>query len=57
MDKELLEGTVQVNCDHEKQGLYNERFFDILNGFELVFTRCIDCHKVVGLEAKKFETS
>jgi len=51
-EKELVE-TGQVNCSH-KQRLYNQRCFDILNGFELNFTRCIDCHKIVSLEAKKF---
>ncbi len=41
-------------CDHDLEKTYTERCFDILNGFELIFTRCINCHKIVSLEAKKF---
>jgi len=53
MDEEKLVDTSQLNCDHENQRLYTQRFFDILNGFELTFTRCINCHKIISLEAKK----
>lgn len=56
MDKEGLVGTSRINCHHEERGLYTERCFDILNGFELVFTRCMECHKILELEAKKLET-
>ena len=56
MDEESLVAASQLNCDHQKQELYTERCFDILNGFELVFTRCINCHKVLSLDAKKFES-
>lgn len=42
-------------CNHEKQEWYNERCFDVLNGFELTFIHCLNCHKIVSLEAKKFE--
>ena len=38
------------------KGYLFERCFDILNGFEFNFTRCINCHKIVGLEAKKLGT-
>jgi hypothetical protein len=54
MVEESLVGTSQLNCNHEKQRLYTQRCFDILNGFELTYTRCINCHKIVNLEAKKF---
>lgn len=54
MDEETLVDTSQLNCSHKEQELYTERCFDILNGFELTFTRCLNCHKVVGLDAKKF---
>ena len=54
-NKRLVVATEQI-CNHEKQELYTERCFDILNGFELNFTRCINCHKIVSLDAKKFET-
>jgi hypothetical protein len=53
----MEEGSVNAlnsfNCDHKKPHVYTQRQFDILNGFELIFTRCFSCHKVVGLEAKK----
>jgi hypothetical protein len=44
----------QLNCNHKKQQLYTQKRFDVLNGFELTFTRCLNCHKIVGLEARKF---
>jgi len=57
MDEEgLIETSSQLNCNHKENQLYTERCFDILNGFELIFTRCLNCHKVVSLEAKKFES-
>jgi hypothetical protein len=55
MDEEELANVSQPNCSHEAQELYTERCFDILNGFELTFTRCLSCHKIVSLEAKTFE--
>lgn len=55
MDEERLVDTIQSNCDHSTDRLYTQRCFDILNGFELTFTRCINCHKIVSLEAKKLE--
>jgi hypothetical protein len=54
MHEDRLVYTSQLNCNHEKQRLYKQRQFDILNGFELNFTRCINCHKIVNLGAKKF---
>ena len=45
----------QVSCDHAKQRRYTQTRFDILNGFELVLTRCINCHKILALEAKKLK--
>jgi hypothetical protein len=56
MDEERLVETSQRICSHETERLYTERCFDILNGFELNFTRCINCHKIVGLEAKRLAT-
>ena len=55
MDEEGLAEVSHLNCSHKTQELYTERCFDILNGFELTFTRCLNCHKIVGLDAKKFE--
>ena len=53
MEEERLTSVSQVSCDHAKQRRYTQRRFDILNGFELVLTRCINCHKILILEAKK----
>jgi hypothetical protein len=53
MDEESLVDAGQCNCNHDTERLYTQRCFDILNGFELTFTRCINCHKIVSLEAKK----
>jgi len=55
MDEERLVSASQQNCSHKEQQLYTERFFDILNGFELTFTRCPSCHKTMSLEAKKLK--
>jgi hypothetical protein len=55
MDEERLVDTSQPSCDHDAERLYTQRCFDILNGFELTFTRCINCHKIVSLEAKKLD--
>ena len=54
MDNEALVDNSQIQCKHEDQRSYTDRRFDILNGFELIFTRCINCHKIVNFEAKKF---
>lgn len=53
--KGLMEAT-QVGCTH-KSKFYTERCFDILNGLELTFSRCIDCHKIMELEAKKLAST
>ena len=55
MDKEGLVSEGQLNCSHKGRELYTERFFDVLNGFELTFTRCPICHKILSLDAKKFD--
>lgn len=54
MEEDVLFNTRQLNCVHQKQELYSQRRFDILNGFEFNFIRCLSCHKIVELEAKKF---
>jgi hypothetical protein len=56
MDEEKLVDIIQLNCDHENQTLYTDICFDVLNGFELTFTRLINCHKIVSLEVKKFSS-
>ncbi len=52
MEDELFY-TSQPNCKHRME-LYKQKRFDILNGFELTFTRCLNCHKIMSLEARKF---
>jgi len=54
-ENELVD-TDKLDCDHSTERLYTQRCFDILNGLELTFTRCINCHKIVSLDAKKLET-
>ena len=53
MEEDILFSTRQLNCIHEQE-VYTQRRFDILNGFEFNLTRCLNCHKIVGLDAKKF---
>ena len=55
MDKERLASASQNQCNHQEQELYTERCFDVLNGLELTFTRCLNCHKILSLDAKKLE--
>jgi len=54
MSEDYLFFERQHICNHDQHKIYKERRFDILNGFELVYTRCINCHKVISLETKKF---
>jgi hypothetical protein len=54
MEEVILFSIRQINCNHQKQELYTQRQFDILNGFEFNFTRCLKCHKIVVLESKSF---
>jgi hypothetical protein len=56
MVKERLVSISQVTCDHAKQRCYTQTRFDILNGFELVLTRCLNCHKVLAFEVKKLSS-
>jgi hypothetical protein len=43
----------QVYCKHDKAQLYKQRRFDVLNGLDVTFTRCLNCHKIVAIDAKK----
>jgi len=56
MEEDSLFSIRQINCDHQKHKLYTQRRFDILNGFELNETKCLNCHKIVELKAEKFST-
>lgn len=42
-------------CNHFKERRYTQKRLDILNGFELVLTRCINCHKVMNLETRRIK--
>jgi len=53
MDKYRLISLSQVTCDHAKHRRYTQTRFDVLNGFEIVLTRCINCHKILAFEVKK----
>jgi hypothetical protein len=53
MVEDRLISISQVTCDHAKQRRYTQTRFDILNGFEIVLTRCINCHKILTFKAKK----
>jgi hypothetical protein len=54
LTEDSLTSIKQVNCKHEKSKLYSQRRFDIPNGMEVTFTRCLDCHRIIALEAKKY---
>ncbi len=54
MEEDMLVVTRQANCDHAKEKHYTQRRFDILNGYEFNITRCINCHKTLAMDAKKF---
>jgi hypothetical protein len=53
MDEKQLTSYSQLVCDHTKQRRYSMTHFDILNGFEVVATKCSNCHKTLALEVKK----
>jgi len=55
MEENRLISISQVTCDHAKQRCYTQMRSDILNGFEVVVTRCINCHKILTFEAKKLK--
>ncbi len=53
MRKDRLITVSQATCEHAKQRQYTQTRFDVLNGFEIVLTRCINCHKILAMEVKK----
>ncbi len=55
MDADRTLSVSEHVCDHAKQRCYTQRSFDILNGFEIVQTRCINCHKILILDVKKIK--
>lgn len=53
METDCLSRISQANCNHALHRHYTQRRFDILNGFEVTLTRCINCHKTLAMEVKK----
>jgi formate-dependent nitrite reductase cytochrome c552 subunit len=53
MEAEILASVTQVNCKHERHRKYTERNFDILNGFEIIASKCSNCHKTLELTINK----
>ena len=53
MEEELLVTINQRNCDHEKHRKYLDRTFDILNGFEIMASKCGNCHKIIELRIRR----
>ena len=53
MEKDQSTWFRQIICNHSNQEQYTQRKFDILKGFELVETRCINCHKILVLKIVK----
>jgi hypothetical protein len=53
MEEEVWFNVRQAACQHGKERWYVQRRFDILNGFEIVLTRCINCHETMAMEIKK----
>lgn len=57
MEQDELTSVSQALCDHSNQRHYVQKKFDILKGFELVETRCLNCHKILVLEIRKVAVS
>jgi hypothetical protein len=52
-ENQLTAVTDHAKCDHMIHRSYTQKRFDILYGFELNLTRCINCHTTLSLEVKK----
>ena len=57
MEQEELTSVSRALCDHSKQRRYTQEKFDILNGFDLTETRCINCHKILDLTISRTRSS
>ena len=53
MHRERLTAFSQLTCEHAKQRQYTQTRFDILNGFELNVTKCLNCHKTLTIKVRK----
>jgi len=49
METKILISITQRNCKHEEHRKYVDREFDMLNGFEIIATKCCNCHKILEL--------
>jgi hypothetical protein len=52
-EEQLIEIMNQTVCDQKLHRSYTQKRFDILNRFEQISIRCINCHKTLSLEVKK----
>lgn len=57
MEKEELTIVNQALCDHSKQRRYTQKQFDILNGLNVIETRCLNCHKILDLTISRTRSS
>lgn len=57
MEREILVSLIQRNCKHGNYGKYKRRSFDIFNGFEIVATRCRNCHKITELSIRSVSST
>jgi hypothetical protein len=55
MEREQFEAVRQSACCHAKYKSYSQRKFDILNGFEMIEARCLNCHKILEIQINKFD--
>ncbi len=53
MEQEELTSVSQAMCDHSKHRRYTQERLDVLEGFALVETRCLNCHKILNLTISK----
>jgi hypothetical protein len=53
MEENRLHTAEAIGCNHKNERTYTQRCFDILNGFELLYTKCENCHKTLTLDIKK----
>jgi cytochrome c2 len=56
MEEDSVYSINQASCNHSKQQHYSQKDYDLLNGYEFVFTKCMNCHKILCIDAKKMVT-
>jgi hypothetical protein len=55
MKKDSFASVTQTTCDHAEHRNYTQRQFDMLNGYEMTLTRCLNCHKTLKMDVKKLD--